>query len=68
MRSSTALSMSPLSVGSLNAAASLLISERVTTIQQGISEAGAALDSGQAATVLEKLVRQSNQPLEAAAS
>jgi len=52
----------------LNAAAALLISERVTTIQQGISEAAAALDSGQANSVLEKLVRQSNQPLEAAAS
>ena len=52
----------------LNAAASLLIAERVASIQEGLSQAAAALDSGRAALVLEKLVARSNQPLEAAAS
>jgi anthranilate phosphoribosyltransferase len=52
----------------LNAAASLLISERVGSIQEGIAEAAAALDSGRATSVLEQLVRLSNQQREAAPS
>lgn len=51
----------------LNAAASLLIGEQVASIQEGITEAAVALDSGQAAAVLEKLVFQSNQSVEGAA-
>jgi len=52
----------------LNAAASLLIAERVASIQEGITEAAAALDSGRAAAILERLVLQSNQSVESAAS
>jgi anthranilate phosphoribosyltransferase len=52
----------------LNAAASLLIAEQVGTIEEGIATAGAALDSGRAAAVLERLVALSNERAEAAAS
>jgi anthranilate phosphoribosyltransferase len=52
----------------LNAAASLLIAERVASIREGITESAAALDSGRAASVLEKLIRLSNQQREAATS
>jgi anthranilate phosphoribosyltransferase len=52
----------------LNAAASLLIAERVGTIADGIAEARAALDSGRAAHVLERLAAVSNEQTEAAAS
>jgi len=52
----------------LNAAASLLIAERVGTIREGIAAAGDALDQGKAAAILEKLVALSNEPAEAAAS
>jgi anthranilate phosphoribosyltransferase len=52
----------------LNAAASLLIAGAVTTIADGIRRAGAALDSGAAAGVLEKLVAVSNAGRVAATS
>jgi anthranilate phosphoribosyltransferase len=52
----------------LNAAASLLIAERAGTIGEGIAAAAAALDSGKAAGVLEKLVLASNDRREATAS
>jgi anthranilate phosphoribosyltransferase len=52
----------------LNAAASLLIAERAGTISEGIAAAAAALDSGKAAGVLEKLVLASNDRREATAS
>ena len=52
----------------LNAAASLLIAERAGTIADGIGEAGAALDSGKAARVLERLAAVSNEQAGAAAS
>jgi len=52
----------------LNAAASLLIAERAGTIEEGIAAAAAALDSGKAAAVLEKLVLASNDRREATAS
>ena len=52
----------------LNAAASLLIAERAGTIGEGIAAAAAALDSGKAAAVLEKLVLASNDRREATAS
>ena len=52
----------------LNAAASLLIAGEVTTIAEGIQRAAAALDSGAAAGVLEKLVAVSNAGRAAAAS
>ncbi len=51
----------------LNAAASLLIAERAGTIGEGIAAAAAALDSGEAAGVLEKLVLASNDRREATA-
>jgi anthranilate phosphoribosyltransferase len=52
----------------LNAAASLLIAERIGTIEDGIGAAAAALDTGKAAVVLERLVAVSNEPAEATAS
>src|SRR3954463_8385462 len=52
----------------LNAAASLLIAEQVGTIREGIATAAAALDTGRAAAVLERLVALSNERAEAAAS
>ena len=52
----------------LNAAASLLIAERVGTIREGIAAAGDVLDNGKAAEVLEKLVAVSNERAEATAS
>ena len=50
----------------LNAAASLLIAERVASVQEGIADAATALDSGRAAAVLEQLVLLSNQQGKAA--
>lgn len=50
----------------LNAAASLLIAERAATVADGIERAAQALDSGEAARVLEKLVAASNAGKEAA--
>ncbi len=44
----------------LNAAAALLIAGRVPTITGGVQQAAAALDNGEAARVLERLVRVSN--------
>jgi anthranilate phosphoribosyltransferase len=44
----------------LNAAASLLVSGAVTTIQDGLRRAADALDSGRAASVLDNLARISN--------
>jgi anthranilate phosphoribosyltransferase len=52
----------------LNVAASLLIAEHVASIQEGIAQAAAALDSRRAASVLDQLVRLSNEQREAAAS
>jgi anthranilate phosphoribosyltransferase len=52
----------------LNTAASLLIAGEVTTIAEGIQRAAAALDSGDAVRVLEKLVAISNAGRTAAAS
>jgi anthranilate phosphoribosyltransferase len=52
----------------LNAAASLLIAGEVDTIADGIQRGTAALDSGGAAAVLEKLVAVSNAGRTAAAS
>lgn len=52
----------------LNAAASLLIADRVGTIEEGIAVAGEVLDNGNAAAVLERLVALSNERAEAAAS
>jgi anthranilate phosphoribosyltransferase len=58
----------PRDIVMLNAAASLLIAGAVTTIAEGIRRAGAALDSGAAAGVLEKLVAVSNAGRAAATS
>jgi anthranilate phosphoribosyltransferase len=44
----------------LNAAASLLIAERVGSIEDGIGQAAAAIDEGRAAKVLEMLAHTSN--------
>jgi anthranilate phosphoribosyltransferase len=44
----------------VNAAAALLIAGRVPTITEGVQQAAAALDTGEAARVLERLVRVSN--------
>ena len=44
----------------VNAAAALLIAGRVPTITEGVQQAAAALDNGEAARVLERLVRVSN--------
>jgi anthranilate phosphoribosyltransferase len=52
----------------LNAAAALLIAGRVSTIGEGVPQAAAALDNGEAARVLERLVRVSNGQREAAPS
>ena len=52
----------------LNAAAALLIAGRVPTIAEGIHQAAAALDNGEAARVLERVVRVSNAQREAAPS
>ena len=52
----------------LNAAASLLIAGRVSAIAEGVHQAAAALDNGEAARVLERLVRVSNAQREAAPS
>jgi anthranilate phosphoribosyltransferase len=52
----------------LNAAASLLIADRVGTIADGIAHAAAVLDNGKAAEALERLITVSNRPAEAAAS
>ena len=52
----------------LNAAASLLIAEQVSTIAEGIERAAAALDDGRAAASLEKLVQVSNSAQETTAS
>jgi anthranilate phosphoribosyltransferase len=58
----------PRDIVALNAAASLLIAGEVPTITEGIKRAGAALDSGAAAGVLDKLVALSNAGKAAAAS
>src|SRR3954447_2736937 len=52
----------------LNAAASLLIADRVGTIADGIAHAAAVLDNGKAAEALDRLVTVSNRPAEAAVS
>jgi anthranilate phosphoribosyltransferase len=44
----------------LNAAASLLIAERVGSIKEGIAQAAAAIDDGRAANVLQILASRSN--------
>ena len=44
----------------LNAAASLLIAERVGSIKEGIGQAAAAIDEGRAANVLNILASRSN--------
>jgi anthranilate phosphoribosyltransferase len=44
----------------LNAAAALLIAGRVPTITEGVQQAAGALDNGEAARVLERLVQVSN--------
>jgi anthranilate phosphoribosyltransferase len=52
----------------LNAAAALLIAGRASTIGEGVPQAAAALDNGEAARVLERLVRVSNGQRETAPS
>jgi anthranilate phosphoribosyltransferase len=52
----------------LNAAAALLIAGRVSAIAEGVHQAAAALDNGDASRVLERLVRVSNGQREAAPS
>jgi anthranilate phosphoribosyltransferase len=52
----------------LNAAAALLIAGRVPAIAAGVQQAAAALDTGEAARVLERVVRVSNGQREAAPS
>ena len=52
----------------LNAAASLLIADRVATIAEGIGQAAAVLDNGKAAEALDRLITVSNRPAQAAAS
>jgi anthranilate phosphoribosyltransferase len=52
-------------IGLLNAAAALVVADRVDTIETGLALARASIDEGQAAGVLHELVRISN---EAAAS
>ena len=44
----------------LNAAAALLVSERVETLRDGVREAGRVIDEGLAKTALERLVEASN--------
>jgi len=48
--------------------AALLIAGRVPTIAAGVQHAAAALDSGEAARVLQRVVRVSNEQREAAPS
>jgi anthranilate phosphoribosyltransferase len=45
----------------LNAAASLLIAERVGSVQEGLAHAAAAIDDGRASKVLDTLARKSNE-------
>jgi anthranilate phosphoribosyltransferase len=45
----------------LNAATSLLIAERVGSVQEGIADAAAAIDDGGASKVLEMLAQKSNE-------
>ena len=52
----------------LNAAASLLIADRVATIAEGIGQAAAVLDNGKAAEALDRLITVSNRPAQAAPS
>jgi anthranilate phosphoribosyltransferase len=52
----------------LNAAAALLIAGRVPAIVEGVRQAAAVLDNGEAARVLERLVRVSNGQREATPS
>ena len=52
----------------LNAAAALLIAGRVPAIAEGVRQAGTTLDNGEAARVLERLVRLSNRKREATPS
>ena len=52
----------------LNAGAALLIADAVDRIETGLTLAAEAIDSGRAATVLQKLVAVSNAGAEAAAS
>ena len=52
----------------LNAAAALLIAGRVPAIAEGAHQAAAAIDNGEAARVLERVVRVSNGQREAAPS
>ena len=52
----------------LNAAAALLIAGRVAAIAEGVHQAAAALDNGEAARVLGRLVRVSNGQREGAMS
>ncbi len=52
----------------LNAAACLLIAERVGSIEEGIEQAAAAIDEGRAAGVLQALAHQSNGRREVATS
>jgi anthranilate phosphoribosyltransferase len=47
-------------VTALNAAASLLVSERVETLREGVEEAGRVIDEGLAKAALERLVEASN--------
>jgi anthranilate phosphoribosyltransferase len=44
----------------LNAAAALLVSERVETLREGVAMAGRVIDEGRAKTALARLVRASN--------
>jgi len=52
----------------LNAAASLLIAERVASVEEGIAQAAAAIDEGSAARVLDTLAQKSNERREVSTS
>jgi len=52
----------------LNAAASLLIAERVGSVGEGITHAAAAIDDGRASRVLDTLAQKSNQRREVSTS
>ena len=52
----------------LNAAASLLIAERVGSVTDGIVQAAAAIDEGRASSVLDTLTRHSNERREVSTS
>jgi anthranilate phosphoribosyltransferase len=52
----------------LNTAASLLIAGAVDRVENGLTQAAEAIDSGRAAAVLDKLVVVSNASRQAAAS